>query len=101
MVMTMYLTIVARVLLLNQAAFSQVLQEMNTTQPLEQILDVWVSKMALVSQHDKRKLLSLALSSLLTVQNDAIYERFSGILLNICETLNDIMKEDEDGIVSE
>lgn len=99
--MTMYLTIVARVLLLNQAAFSQVLQEMNTTQPLEQILDVWVSKMTLVSQHDKRKLLSLALSSLLTVQNDAIYERFSGILLNICETLNDIMKEDEDGIVSE
>lgn len=39
--------------------------------------------------------LGLALASLLTVQNDIIHERFSGIILNICETLNDIMVEDE------
>lgn len=38
----------------------------------------------------------MALASLLTVQNEIIYERFNGILLNICEALNDIMKDDED-----
>lgn len=38
----------------------------------------------------------LALASLLTVQNELIYERFNGIILNISEALNDIMKEDDD-----
>lgn len=56
--MTMYLTVIARVLLLDQAAFSQILQEINTPRALEQILDVWTNKMPVVTQHDKRKLLS-------------------------------------------
>lgn len=96
MVMTMYLAIVARILIIDQGVFIQVMQELNIPQLLEKILDVWISKMPLVTQLEKRKLLSLALASLLTVQNDIIYERFSGILLNICEALNDIMKEDDD-----
>lgn len=58
LVMSMYLTVIARVLLLDQVAFSLILQEMNTTRALEQILDVWTNKMPLVTQHDKRKLLS-------------------------------------------
>lgn len=56
--MSMYLTVIARVLLLNQVAFSQCLQEINKPQALEKILDVWSNKMPLVTQHDKRKLLS-------------------------------------------
>lgn len=96
MVMTMYLAIVARILIIDQGVFIQVMQELNIPQLLEKILDVWISKMPLVTQLEKRKLLSLALASLLTDQNDIIYERFSGILLNICEALNDIMKEDDD-----
>jgi len=45
----------------------------------------------------------LALASLLTVQNDSIFERFGGILLNISEVLNDIMKEEdaEPGVFTE
>lgn len=101
MVMSLYLSVLARVLLLDQLAFSQILQKMDTTQPLEHILDVWIAKMPLVTQPDRRKLLSLALCSLLTVQNDIIYERFNGILLNVCEALNDIMKEDDDGTLTE
>jgi len=46
----------------------------------------------------KRKLLSLALGSLLTVDNQIFYERFPGIIQNICESLNDIMKEDYVGV---
>lgn len=38
----------------------------------------------------------LALSSLLTVQNDSIYQRFEQLLQSICEALNDIMKEDNE-----
>lgn len=36
----------------------------------------------------------LALASLLTIQDDIIYQRFDAIVQCICETLNDIMKED-------
>lgn len=41
-------------------------------------------------------ILGLALASLLTAQNDLIYQRFEIILQCICETLNDIMKDDPD-----
>jgi hypothetical protein len=36
---------------------------------LNRILDVWLDKMALVTQFDRRKLLALALASLLTAQS--------------------------------
>lgn len=38
----------------------------------------------------------LALATLLPVQDDVIYQRFDVIVQCICETLNDIMKEDLD-----
>lgn len=40
--------------------------------------------------------LGLALATLLPVQDDIIYQRFDVIIQSICETLNDIMKEDID-----
>lgn len=58
MVMTMYLAIVARILIIDQVTFSEVLQELNIPQLFETILDVWIAKMPLVSQSEKRKLLS-------------------------------------------
>lgn len=131
MVMSAYLTIVARVLIMDQVAFSQVLQEMKVENPVGRLLDVWVRKMPLIGQPDKRKLLStflllllfhdnesvysvlfiqfptllfsqlcsttgLALASLITVQNDTIYQKFDVIIQAICESLNDIMKEECD-----
>lgn len=33
----------------------------------------------------------LALASLLTVQNNLIYDRFTSIMTSLCEVLNDIM----------
>lgn len=58
MVMTMYLAIVARVLIIDQNVFIQVLHEVNEPNFLERILDVWINKMPVVTQLDKRKLLS-------------------------------------------
>lgn len=95
-VMTEYLTIVARTLILDPMVFTQVLQEINVPNPLDVILDVWLTKMQLIVQSDKTKLMSLALSSLLTVQNDSVYKRFDVLMETICEALNDIMKEDND-----
>lgn len=59
MVMTMYLAIVARILIIDQNVFIQVLQELNIPQLMEKILDVWIAKMPLVTQPEKRKLLSI------------------------------------------
>lgn len=58
MVMGSYLSIVARLLLLNQMVFIQVLQELNVPTPFESIMDIWIRKMPLIGQPDKRKLLS-------------------------------------------
>lgn len=96
MVMSSYLAIVARILILDQMVFIQVLQELNIPSPLDAILDIWIKKMPLIGHPDKRKLLGLALASLLTVQNDSIYQRFDVLLQCICETLNDIMVQDKD-----
>jgi len=48
-----------------------VAQELGETQEivLNKILDVWLDKMALVTQLERRKLLGLALTSLLTSQS--------------------------------
>lgn len=63
MVMSMYLSVIARVLLISSDAFSEAI--MNASQlirdthqsVLNTILDVWISKMPCVSQPEKRKLL--------------------------------------------
>lgn len=57
-VMTEYLTIVARILILDPIVFTQVLQEINIPEPLDVVLDVWLTKMPLIGQSDKKKLMS-------------------------------------------
>lgn len=59
MVMSSYLSILARVLLLNQIVFIQVMQELNVPNPFETILEVWLRKMPLIGQPEKRKLCSM------------------------------------------
>ncbi|KDR15146.1 importin-11 [Zootermopsis nevadensis] len=104
MVMSMYLSIMARILLCSRDVFSQVIakvaQGIGETPEvvLNKMLDVWLDKMALVTQLERRKLLGLALASLLTAQSSAVLERFCGVLLNVTETLNDIIKTDDMGI---
>lgn len=58
MVMSSYLSIVARVLILDQMTFIRVLQELNMPNPFETLMDIWIRKMPVIGQPDKRKLLS-------------------------------------------
>lgn len=50
--------------------------------------------MRVVTAYDEKKILALALLSLITVQSPIIYEQFNTIISNVVETLNDIMKID-------
>ncbi|XP_066994048.1 importin-11 [Anabrus simplex] len=105
MVMSMYLSIMARILLCSREVFSQVVlklaQQLSERQEtvLNKVLDVWLDKMALVTQLERRKLLGLALASLLTAQSSTVLDKFCGILLNVTEALNDVMKTDDMGLL--
>lgn len=101
MVMTMYLAVIARVLISSQAVFVEALQDVDVPNALERILDIWLLKMPLVSQTEKRKLLSLALASIITVDSPIVQMRFASILQDIAECLKDIMREDLDGVLTD
>lgn len=90
-VLQIYLQIISRVLVNDQVTFSVVLAETGAQDALEKILTAWLENMRRVTAIEERKLLALALSSLLTVSNDVIYKNFAGIITNVTEALNDIM----------
>ncbi len=62
------------------------------------LLDVWLDKMACVTQPERKKLMSLALCSLLTSGSPVVIgsERLFGILSAVVETLNDVTRPDEE-----
>ncbi|XP_023294362.2 importin-11 [Lucilia cuprina] len=95
MLMGMYLTMVARVLLISQQVFMEVIQELQQPDALEKILDVWITKMPLVTELEKLKLFCLAFLSIFS-NNPIVLERFPAIMQNIRDTLFEVMREDED-----
>ncbi|XP_071449865.1 importin-11 [Hetaerina americana] len=103
MVMSVYLSIVARVLLGSRNVFGEMVEKVSQhvslpqEQVLDKLMDVWLDKMDVVTQLERRKLLGLALSSLLTAGSRVVLEKFCGILLKVTEALNDVIKADEMG----
>lgn len=103
MLMSVCLSIVARVILHSKSCFSKVLQEeaQGRGQEVEEVfgnlLDKWVEKMPLVNPVEREKLLALTLASILTSNSSAVYERICGILLAIVEVLNDVTRSDNLG----
>lgn len=66
------------------------------------ILHVWLCGMGLVSQHERTKLLALALCSLLGVNSSPkIIEQFPHIMAMVVEALHDITKIDDLGYAFE
>lgn len=90
-----YLQMIARILLLDQVTFSMILTELDIDDAMEKIITSWLTDMHAVARSNEKKLLALALTSLITVTSDIIYDNFSGIITNITETLNDITNLDE------
>ncbi|KAF5275843.1 hypothetical protein FQR65_LT04081 [Abscondita terminalis] len=104
MILSMYLSILARVLLSSHGVFAETISAISRVNNdseeniLGSILDVWLSKMCNVSQVERRKLLGLALANLLTAQSRPVMTRFNSVILNILEALNDSTKTDDNGI---
>ncbi|XP_033230848.1 importin-11 isoform X2 [Belonocnema kinseyi] len=105
-VMSMYLSIVARVFLNSREMFVEVIRELsrqlggdaNEENVLGQITRVWVAKMPLVHQLEQEKLLALVLCFLLDASSPpSVLQFFPQILSNIIEALNDITKVDDMG----
>ena len=53
--------------------------------------------MPCVTAPERRKLLALALASLLTSESPVVLQRVYMVLLNVAETLNDVTRPDEQG----
>uniref|UniRef100_A0A182IXH3 Uncharacterized protein n=1 Tax=Anopheles atroparvus TaxID=41427 RepID=A0A182IXH3_ANOAO len=98
-ILQVYLQIIARVLINDQVTFSAMLSEVGggggSQEALQKLMNRWLKGMPMVTKLDEKKLLALALCSLLTVSNAVISDCFGDIMSNITETLNDIMSEDE------
>jgi len=102
MLMSMHLSIISRMILNYKAEFQEFLTQVgnevgkSSDEVAGKLLDVWMDKMPCVTQPDRRKLLSLALTSLLNSGSPVVEQRIYGVLLNVTETLNDIMRQDDD-----
>jgi hypothetical protein len=104
MLMTLHLSIVSRLILAYPNQFSEMTvvlaQEMDKEQGhvAARLLDVWFDKMPCVTQPEKKKLLSLALCSMLGSGAAVVYEgnRIYSILVNVVETLNDVTNVDNE-----
>ncbi|XP_011865006.1 PREDICTED: importin-11 [Vollenhovia emeryi] len=105
LVMTMNLSIVARVLLGSRDMFVQIISDLTQSIGTEtrdvvlgKLVHSWVNAMPQVSQTERRKLLALALCSFLGANSPpTVLEHFPQIISNIVETLNDITKFDDMG----
>jgi len=102
-IMSLHLSILSRLTLVSHQLFSQLClslaaaEKSNHNDVAVKVLDVWMDKMGCVTAPERRKLLALALSSLLTTESPVVLDRVYMILLNIAEALNDVTRPDENG----
>jgi len=59
------------------------------------LLDVWLDKMILVTQSDRRKLLAMGLATIMFSGSPVVQQRIFPILQNVAEALNDVMKPED------
>ncbi|KAH6938891.1 hypothetical protein HPB50_014678 [Hyalomma asiaticum] len=103
MLTSVCLSIISRVILHCKSCFTKLLQEeaqgkgCDAEEVFGNLLDKWIEKMPLVNPIEREKLLALTLTSILTSNSNAVYERICGILLAIVEVLNDVTKCDNLG----
>lgn len=88
-----YLQTMTRYFVANQMAFSVILEEIQVENAFQRVLSIWLNTMPNVTQNEDKKLLALGLCSLLSIPNDLILENFSTIIINVYETLCDIMTQ--------
>eukprot|EP00088_Acartia_fossae_P019523 TRINITY_DN2140_c0_g1_i15.p1 TRINITY_DN2140_c0_g1~~TRINITY_DN2140_c0_g1_i15.p1 ORF type:complete len:975 (-),score=198.52 TRINITY_DN2140_c0_g1_i15:611-3535(-) len=99
--MSLHLSILSRLILISHHLFSQLClrlasaENSNHNDVAGKVMDVWLDKMPCVIAPERRKLLGLALASLLTTESPVVLTRVYLILLNIAEALNDVTRPDD------
>lgn len=104
MVFGSYITILARVFLYDQNLFIQFLPGGVADFPgnFEKLMDIWLNRMPLITQPEKKKLLSLALGATISsIPNPIVESRLNGILQNIGYSIQEIIREENDSDVGE
>merc|ERR1712037_537819 len=103
MLMSLHLSILSRLILASHSLFAALCLTSatrigsNHNDVAGKVLDVWCDKMPCVTAPERRKLLALALASLLTTESPVVLQRVYIVFLNIVETLNDVTKTDDVG----
>ncbi|XP_071964409.1 importin-11-like isoform X2 [Antedon mediterranea] len=98
--MSIYLSLFARLILKNQSFFFKFLEEVGTMwnqQPediLEQLLSFWCEYMVKITQPERRKLTALAFTTLLPCTSRAVVTLFPDLFYPIVEVFHDVMRED-------
>ncbi|KAK3911749.1 Importin-11 [Frankliniella fusca] len=99
----LYYCIIARILLSSKDTFSQMMRDaahqsgQTEDQLFANLLKSWLMWAPFVSNLKRKKILGLALSSLLSVQSRIVLDVFNGIIQTVVEALNDITKPDGTG----
>jgi hypothetical protein len=89
-----YLQVMTRYFIANPMALSHILEEVKVENAFQKLLSIWLNTTPNITQNEDKKLLALGLCSLLTIPNNIIYENFSTIIINVYETLCDIMTQE-------
>ena len=103
MLMSLHLSILSRLMLASHSLFAALCLSTatklgsNHNDVAGKVLDVWCDKMPCVTAPERRKLLALALASLLTTESPVVLSRVYIVFLNLAETLNDVTRPDEGG----
>ncbi|XP_033099251.1 importin-11-like [Anneissia japonica] len=98
--MSIYLSLIARLILKNQTFFFSLLEEVGnmwTQQPediLEQLLRFWCEYMVKITQLERRKLSALAFGALLPCKSRAVVTMFPDLFYPLVEVFHDVMRED-------
>jgi hypothetical protein len=101
--MSLFLSVVARLLLISEQVFQMGLESVatsegkSTTEVLSTITDVMCAKINLIVQPERKKLISIALLKLMSTGDPVVLHKLCGIFLAVSETLNDVMKSDLNG----
>ncbi|XP_063695731.1 importin-11 [Culicoides brevitarsis] len=91
-----YLQIIARVLAMHPNAFGEILQAMGKPDGFEKIFEVMLEKFHLAQNNEERKLLALAVGSIMTKPVDAIYLNMATIMEKLHKAMLNIVQDDEE-----
>ncbi|XP_064620355.1 importin-11-like [Lineus longissimus] len=101
--MAVYLSITARILLQNAEFFWQFIEQFSQSHnvdsytTLSSLFDTWLDRVDNIIQPERRKLTGLALASIITLDLNVVLEKFGAIMAILVEILHDVCRLQDEG----